>query len=230
MLFLAMDTSSKAGSVAIFDGGELLESLPIGSQSSLNRPSTSNFSSDVAELLKRTGREIGELRTIAVTVGPGSFTGLRVGVVAAKTLGFALKDCQVIGVNTLMAIAASVIENSDHQSVCTVMDAQRGQLFAAQFEAGEPWAPTMSADVKIIEKTDLDPFADGNPITGPGLSKIKELEGMNATPEDQWNCTAEKVGRVAIPRIASGSFDDQWSLKPIYYRASTAEENRLKQK
>ena len=151
------------------------------------------------------------------------------GVVAAKTLAYAL-NCKVVGLNSLAVIAAAAIEETSCSSVCTVMDAQRGQLFAARFEAAEPWAPQMVDDVQIIEKAQLADFAGSASIAGPGLEKLsQDLAEFNTLERHLWSCNAEIVGRSCIPRIESNSFDDHWTLKPNYYRASAAEEKRQRQ-
>lgn len=229
MLILALDTSGKAGSTALFDDSTLLKSRPIGDTSTQRRASASNFSADVAQLLLDSSLTIDQLDVIAVTVGPGSFTGLRVGVVAAKTMAYAL-DCKTIGVNALSAIAAAAIEEAEVSSVCTVMDAQRSQLFACRFEADSTWNPRTVGEVEIIDKTDLTEFAGAMPIAGPGLTKLStNLANLNALERRYWSCNAEWVGQHSYPRVASGSFDDLWGLKPKYYRASAAEEKRQSQ-
>ncbi len=226
MLILALDTSSKAGSAALFEDSRLIQSRAIGDQAAGRRASSSNFSFDVSQLLLDSGHDIVALDVIAVTVGPGSFTGLRVGVVAAKTLAYALGS-QTIGINALSAIAASAIEEAGVSSVCTVMDAQRGQLFACRFEADSSWTPRKVGEVEIIDNTQLTEFAGGMPVAGPGLDKLStDWEDVKPLERRYWSCNAERVGRHSYPRAAKGTFDDYWALKPHYYRASAAEEKR----
>lgn len=229
MLILALDTSSKTGSVAIFEDSELIQSRSIGDRSTERRASASCFPIDVNRLLGEANRKIDDIGVIAVATGPGSFTGLRVGVVAAKTLAYSL-GCKIIGVNALSAISAAAIEGASVSSVCAVMDAQRSQLFAARFESVTSWSPKMIGEVEIIDRKQLIDFAQGDPITGPGLEKVSmELTEVQTLDRRYWSCNAERIGRSSYPRVKSSTFDDPWTLKPRYYRASAAEEKRKSQ-
>lgn len=229
MLILALDTSSKAGSIAVFDDSKLIQSCVIGDQSTQQRASAANFPIDIQRILGEVNRKIDDIEMIAVAVGPGSFTGLRVGVVAAKTLAYSLGS-KIVGVNSLSAISASAIEEASVSSVCAVMDAQRGQLFAARFESNELWAPRMIGEVEIIDREHLIEFANGVPVAGPGLEKLStELTEVNALDRRYWSCNAERIGRCGIALAQSSNFDDLWALKPRYYRASAAEEKRKSQ-
>lgn len=229
MLTLALDTSSKSGSVAVFEDSELIQSSSIGSPSEDRQSSASNFSVDIRRLLDAANRKTADVGVIAVTVGPGSFTGLRVGVVAAKTLAYAV-GCKIVGINSLSAIAAKAIEGTGLSSVCTAIDAQRGQLFAARFQADATWAPKMIGEVEIIDRNHLIDFADGDPVSGPGLERLSnDLSEVQTLDRRYWRCDAETVGRCSFPRAKSSSFDDLWTLKPQYYRASAAEEKRKSQ-
>lgn len=186
----------------------------------------SGFSTTVSELLAAHDRQISQVDVVAVSVGPGSFTGLRVGVVAAKTLAYAT-GCKLVGINTLAAIAANTMASESHKTVYSVVDAQRGQLFVARFHADQRWAPTMEGDVKIVDRSELAQIAQGHPVVGPGLQKMEdELDALTTVDRRFWSCSSECIARAALPRIEADSFDDLWSLKPMYYRASSAEEKK----
>ena len=234
MLLLAIDTSSKNGSVAVFDGNSMIGCQNVEGEGHSASQLTPTIRSTLADL----GIEIATLGCVAVATGPGSFTGLRVGVTTAKVLAYAL-NCKVLGVNSLTAIAAGAFENvsgpSDLQSptaenlgpeVVVTIDAQRQQLFALRCKLAQKWRPQPVGKVEIIERSELASFASETPVLGPGLERLTEsqLGAVHTLKQDLWACSPEKVGRHAIALLESGESDDFWSLKPNYFRASSAEE------
>ncbi len=126
MIVLALDTSLEACSVAIADQGRVLaersEPMPRGHQERL--------APLVAELMAEAGIGFEKLDRIGVTVGPGSFTGLRVGLAFAKGLGFA-RAIPVVGIGTLEALAAGAVG-----PVAAVIDARRDQVYVQGFRDG----------------------------------------------------------------------------------------------
>ena len=101
MIVLALETSALAGSVALFHGDRLLVQRELDS----TRRSAQTLAPALAELLAAAGLTPRDVRLVATTVGPGSFTGLRVGVTTAKTFAYAV-GAEVLGLNTLEVIAA----------------------------------------------------------------------------------------------------------------------------
>ena len=128
MLILAFETTAKAGSVALYENGKLL-----GEQyqnTGLTHSQTLMVMAE--ELLKQCGTTAGEVTDVAVAAGPGSFTGVRIGVAAAK--GFAWgAQLPCVGVSTLEAMAESL--GAWEGTVCPVMDARRSQVYNALFAA-----------------------------------------------------------------------------------------------
>ena len=130
MRILAIESSGRDVSVAALDGGEtgaqLLREVVIpGSQRTAQALAPS-----IAELFAQLGWEPKSVQLVAVAIGPGSFTGLRIGVTTAKTLAYAV-GAEVIGVNTLDVIAHQA--PSMTSPLWSIMDAQRKELFAAKF-------------------------------------------------------------------------------------------------
>ncbi len=189
----------------------------------------------IREAIDQTDYELPDIDLVAATIGPGSFTGLRVGVVTAKTLAFALEK-PVIGVDTLEVIAAQARGQMEvgTQMVCAV-NAQRGQLFCGVFRAAEAGAiERVSPQVEIIDRQELldrlQNFGVGI-VSGPGLRPIEaELQSLaqakpwTLAPPDQWDPTATTVGILGARHFQSGQRDDLWSLSPNYFRPSAAEE------
>ena len=161
---------------------------------------------------------------VAVTTGPGSFTGLRIGVTFAKVFAYAV-GCQVLGVNTLEVIASRAPREAS--AFWVVLDAQRQQLFAAafaRFERGELVSsqPTHVVDVEAW----LENLSPGNTVTGPALAKLRarlpaEVRALDA---GLWQPTAEAVGTLAWKSYSAGRRDDVFTLVPQYFRRTAAEE------
>lgn len=196
----------------------------------------------IKSLFQKTGLPIHSVDLIAVTTGPGSFTGLRVGVVTAKALAYSTQ-AQIIGVNTLEAIAAqtatslpSPTDQMRPARICAVVNAQRQQVFAGYYLSG---GSLSNPDWKIDQVTpneifDREAWADqlqpGDIVTGPGLAGMFPEEGTNKTkgilvaPENCWACTAHSVGQLAWHQFKAGKRDSLWELEPCYFRPSAAEE------
>ena len=121
MKILALETSAKAVSAAVSEDGKI---LACGSQDT-GLTHSRTLMPIVQHLLKNTGMDISEMDAIAVAAGPGSFTGIRIGVAAAKGLAFAA-DKPAVGVSTLAAMARNVAF-ADGLIVCA-MDARRSQI------------------------------------------------------------------------------------------------------
>jgi tRNA threonylcarbamoyladenosine biosynthesis protein TsaB len=146
MRILAFDTATTATTVALADGETVLEGRddpPAGA-----RPRhTSRLMPLIAELLEQAGCGWEQLERVAVGVGPGTFTGLRVGVATARALAHA-RGLELVGISTLESLSL----NSDGDDVCAVLDARRGEVFAAAWKGrrqvleAAPFGPAALAD------------------------------------------------------------------------------------
>ncbi len=216
---LALETSTFSGSVAALEADQLLDEIatPAGTRTAQTLAPT------IRRLLTSVGWEINGVQLIAVTRGPGSFTGLRIGVTTAKTLAYCT-GASLIGVNTLRVLAAQS-EGTDKQLVWAVADAQRQQLFAAQFRRDAELScvrPTA-----ILDKASfLSQLRPGEMVTGPGVQALtSELPAsILASPETSWTPRACTVGKLASQLLQRDGPDDLWSFRPNYFRKSAAEE------
>jgi tRNA threonylcarbamoyladenosine biosynthesis protein TsaB len=217
---LAIETTTFTGSVAAFDAGRLLAEQRLDPQ----KRSAQSLAPAIHHLLTKVGWKPGGVELIAVAVGPGSFTGLRVGVTTAKTLAYTT-GAQVLGVNTLEAIAHRAPKSVVR--LWAVIDAHRGQVFAAQFARDSSGAlRTIDPTRAIDDGAWLALLEPGETVTGPGLSKFQSRlpDGVTALPPDLWPPTAETVGQIALGDHVAGRLGDLWSLAPQYHRQSAAEE------
>lgn len=217
---LALETSSRRGSIA------LLESVQVAAQVDLP-PSTGTaqgLTAAIDSALRSLDWTPGEIQLVAVTNGPGSFTGLRVGVTTAKTFAYAT-GAKVVAVNTLDCIATQTRRQS--RKVHVVIDAQRGDLFAAAYQHQQDGELQLVDPGKIVACREwLNVLEPGVTVIGPGLEKIKDSlpNGVEVAAEHLWQPAAVNVGRLAYARHQDGRYDDFWTLSPVYHRKSAAEE------
>lgn len=222
MRLLAIETTDLSGSVALLDGDRLLESreLPIEPRSA------ATLAPAIDALLSDAGWQAADIKLIAVATGPGSFTGLRVGVTTAKLLAYAV-GAEVIGVGTLDAIAWQ--SPPEVNKLWAIIDAQRQQLFACQFErdAAGDWRALGSPQI-VDQAGWLEELAPGSFVSGPVLAKFKGRLPAGVQPLDAsaWRPSAATVGTIGWQRFQSGHRDTIWSLAPQYYRLSAAEEKQ----
>ena len=228
MLILAFDTSGVAGSVAVLDGPRLLAERVLDPA----RRSAQTLAPAIIDTLARSQVQPAQIRLVATTVGPGSFTGLRVGVTAAKTFAYAV-GAEVIGVSTLEGIAHQCGPLAPRAEVYAVLDAQRKEVFLGRFQneppvVGDelPRLTRLSADAIMAADAWLASLPAGAIVTGMGLNCLQGRLPASAVvaPQSQLEPQAATVGRLAWRDYQLGRRDDLWKLAPVYLRPSYAEE------
>ncbi len=216
----ALETSSFYGSVAgLVDGALILHH-----ELRTDQRTAQSLAPAVARILQDLNWRPRDVDLIAVTQGPGSFTGLRVGVTLAKTMAYAL-GAQVLGVHTLDVIATQA--PTGHAKLSCVLDAHRQQAFCKSFRRGDGQSWEAGDDTRTIG---IDQYvAELTPdiaVSGPLAKKIRTLVGAEITfvDEARWSPSATTVGQLAWREYSAGRRDDVWKLVPSYYRPSAAEE------
>ena len=168
------------------------------------------------------------MQLLAVTIGPGSFTGLRVGVTTAKVFAYAA-GAEVLGIGTLETIAAAAPQAV--AAVSVAVDAQRGDVIAQSFQR-ETTGGMIAVDERSLlpQETWLAKVPPGFAISGPALKKLANSLPAGVTMLDRacWHPTAANVARLAFHDYQSGRRDDLWNLLPVYSRPSAAEEKWAK--
>ena len=228
MLTLAFETSAKAGSVALTEDGKLLgESYQ---NTGLTHSQTLMVMAE--DLLKQCGKTMADVTAVAVAEGPGSFTGVRIGVAAAKGMSWG-GQLPCYGVSTLEAMAVSLGAYEGH--VCACMDARRNQVYNALFLADGGKLTRLSEDraIALAElKTELEHIDGPIFLVGDGaLLTYKTLSGdisnLILPPEHRLHQRAVGVALLAEQKQSAGEPGDGNALSPNYLRLSQAERERL---
>ena len=228
MLLLAFETSAKSCSAALHDGrGLLAESYQ---NSGLTHSQTLMVMAE--DLLKVCGKSAADVTHLAVAAGPGSFTGVRIGVSAAK--GFAWgAEKPVYGVSTLESMALGLGVMDGH--ICCCMDARRKQVYNAIFLA-EKGRLTRVCEDRAISLEELQEelahidgpiylVGDGAELTMRTLGA--EIPELILPPEHRRHQRASGVALAAIGAMERGESADGAALQPNYLRLSQAERERM---
>ena len=184
------------------------------------------------KLIQQGGVSFDQIGLIALPTGPGLFTGIRVGVVSAKSLAYSTK-ADLIGVNTLEVIAAQTAISQDWfgKPVAAVLNAQRQQLFTGQYISSSPWKTEAVAPNQTLTRQNWIDANQCELVTGSGLKPMADAIGAQSevvvAQQSSWECSAASVGKLAWQKYQDGQRDDFWKLEPIYFRPSAAEEARL---
>ena len=228
MLLLTFETSAKAASVALFDGSKLLGE----SYQNTGLTHSQTLMVMAQDLLAQCGYNAQQLQAIAVAAGPGSFTGVRIGVAAAKGIAWG-GQLPCYGVSTLESMAKGLGAFSG--TICAVMDARRSQVYNALFQAENGNISRVTEDRAIALadlaeelKTAKQPIflvGDGSELTWRTLSG--QVEGLVLPQEHRMHQRAVGVGLAALDAIARGESGDAQALQPNYLRLSQAEREKL---
>ena len=218
---LGVETSTFRCQVALALDGKTLfsRSLPDGSKP------TATLVPTICEVCQQAGWSPGELDLVCVNWGPGSYTGLRVGLTCAKTLAFAASAAMATA-DSLEVVACNAPEAE--LVVEVAFDAARGQVFACRFQkSAGSW--TAVNEVRICDASEwAQALARDGLVLGPALVKYRELvpREVRVAAEDRWWPRAERVIQLGLRQFLDAPRREYFSLEPIYLRASAAEENR----
>ena len=228
MLILAFETSAKAASVALVEDGKLLAE----SYQNTGMTHSQTLMVMAEDALKTAGKTVEDVTAVAVAEGPGSFTGVRIGVAAAK--GFAWgREIPCCGVSTLeaMAVSLGIFEGF----VCPVMDARRSQVYNALFYVNhgklERVAPDRAISLEDL-KTELQALekpiylvGDGSDLCYKTLSE--SVANLILPPEHRKHQRSVGVALLAEKKLLAGEECSGATLTPNYLRLSQAERERL---
>lgn len=222
MRILALETTDRRASLAAMDGDNLSSQLTLEP----TKRSAQTLAPGVAELLDQAGWTPADVTLVAVSLGPGSFTGVRIGVTTAKALAYA-RGADILGIDTLEAIAAATPPEFD--AVWVAVDAQRGEAMVRPFRRGaQAWFEPVAAVQRVDAAAWIATLGPGSLVSGPLVERIADRlpPGVLPAPPELRIPTALQVARLARRDYLAGRRDDLWSLAPRYSRPSAAEEKR----
>ena len=226
MTILALDTSSRAASCALMRDGVLVGEF----FANIGLTHSQTAMPMVAQLLAGTNLAITDIDAFAVSTGPGSFTGLRIGIAAVKGMAMASgKPC--VGVSTLMALAAGGCLHRGY--ICPVMDARRGQVYTALFESDgktltRRWEDAALSLEDLSDK--LDEISSPILLVGDGavvgIKALGQKENLYLAPERFLHQRAGAIASIANDIYHSGGLVSPAQLAPSYLRLPQAERER----
>lgn len=220
MKILAIDSTANTSTVAVLENDTLL---------SLYTANTKNTHSEtllpmVKSVLSTLNLTVDDMDALAVSQGPGSFTGVRIGVATVKGLAFG-KNKKCVGVSTIEALAENL--EGFFGIVCPIMNARRGQVYTGAFLNGE-----RILDDQCMMLCDLIPILEGYGVpiyfVGDGYSLIENMgnASFKHTPEMLRYQNAYSVGKVAYKKLLNKEYTDDEGLRVEYLRKPQAERER----
>ncbi|MDU1043343.1 MULTISPECIES: tRNA (adenosine(37)-N6)-threonylcarbamoyltransferase complex dimerization subunit type 1 TsaB [Peptoniphilus] len=213
MKVLGIDTSTKTTAIGLIDDDEVLAEYNL-----TGRVSHSESVTDmIEEIFEKFEFNIEEIDLIAVGIGPGSFTGLRIGITIAKVMAFALKK-EVIGVSSLIANGMS-----DAGVVATIVDARRGNVYASIIKNDEEPEVLFEDNIVNFEdlKRELNKY-ESICITGiDGKKFFHEIK--NAKLSKNLNIKGTNIAKLGLINYKKNGGDDIFNLVPNYLKISQAE-------
>lgn len=222
---LLLETSHQPGLVALAEGDRVLGERSLDQA----RRHARDLVPAAKELLAERAWSPRDLQGVIVGIGPGSYTGLRVGIMSAKTLAYAT-GCALIGVETFAAIAWQA--PAEAMRLAVISDGQQGKIYVQHFSRSPSgWS--------IDDALAIRPFAEwlatcpaDTWVSGPGLETFLDRvpTRQSVVPRPDWSPRAEALLALGLTAYRSGRRDDPFALEPLYLRPSSAEELWAKRK
>lgn len=225
MRILAMDTSSNVATVAVLDNGVIIGEYSCNK----GKNHSQRLMPMIQTLLDAVGFKASDMDAFAASIGPGSFTGLRIGVTTVKAMAFAAQK-PVVSVYTLDALAYNL--PSAKALICPVIDARNSQVFTAvyRFASGKLERLTDYLGIHIEELSDiLDNMVGDVIFTGDACNMHKAFfaeklgDRVSIAPPNAAHAKASSVAVIAGELLSEGKLESCYDMVPFYLRKSQAE-------
>lgn len=210
---LHLETSTKACSVALSVGGELVELKESVTDAYSHSESLTLF---IQEVMNSAKLEMNQLKAVSVTSGPGSYTGLRIGVSTAKGLCYAL-GIPLIAVDSLISMATIAKEKHPNKNLCALIDARRMEVFSAIYFSNLEVMKPISADVLEDENAyaAFEPFV----YFGDGAPKMAEAwKNRNCSIDLEIHASAIGQIKIAHQKFQNADFENVAYFEPFYLK------------
>lgn len=218
-LILQIETATQTCSVALAQDGVLLNVME-KTERNIHAGVITLF---IEELMQKAGKQFSELDAIAVSMGPGSYTGLRIGVSTAKGLCYAL-DIPLIAINTLEAMAAGFMSKCFSVNAktvfCPMIDARRMEVYAAVYNYQNELI--LETEAKIIDEQSFSDLLNQYIVYffGDGAAKCDAILGLhlNARVMDDFENSASHLTSLAFEKFKQQAFEDVAYFEPFYLK------------
>ena len=222
-LILNIETSTKNCSVSLTESGSVIAMKQINDGKYSHNENLHTF---IVDVLKEADKKINELEAVAVSKGPGSYTGLRIGVSAAKGLCFSL-DIPLISISTLQSLALQV--QAEDAYIVSMLDARRMEVYSAVYDESTILVREIRAE--ILEENSFEEFLNKKTVyfIGDGVEKTKTLiSHKNAVFIDDKLPTAIEMASLSYSKFQRKDFEDVAYFEPFYLKDFVATTNKKK--
>jgi tRNA threonylcarbamoyladenosine biosynthesis protein TsaB len=216
---LLIETSGRTGFVAVALGGELRGVRRLTE----TRRQARDLAPAVAELLREQGWRPVEVQAVVVGRGPGSYTGLRVGIMSAKAFAYAT-GCALVAVDTFAVVADQCPDEVNRVDV--LADAQQDKVYVQPYGRSDGgWQPLALLVIRPFDIW-LAGCEQGAWVSGPGLHRWEPRlpAGTAVVEAARWYPGPESLLRLGLALFLAGERADLWALEPLYLRPSAAEQ------
>ena len=220
MKILALDTATQSCSVAVTDEGSLSAELSIVKSQTHSK----HLMELIHSVLEIAGFHPGDLDGLAVTIGPGSFTGLRIGISTVKGLAYALAR-PVVGISTLEALAWQCGQTS--YLICPLLDARKGEVYGATYRFNKGQLIQKTGPRAMVPEAVVEDIKSPCVFIGTGARLYRQdivavAKGLaHFVPEGQNMIRASSVAFLSMPRFEANDTDEVGGLVPHYCHVVT---------
>ena len=216
-IILGIETATKVCSIALSKDDELLAIEEVGGEYS-HAENVTNF---IEKVVKKANIQFNDIDAIAVSKGPGSYTGLRIGVSSAKGLCYALNK-PLIAIDTLQAMALRMAKQTTDKNLlfCPMIDARRMEVYTAIYNASNELIEPISA--KIIDENSFSQLLTKQKVLffGDGAEKCKIIfeQHSNALFNDDILPSATEINELALKKLNNNELEDVAYFEPFYLK------------
>lgn len=214
-LILSIETSTKTSSIAIHEKGELIACQHIH----LEKSHSEYLALSIKYLFETSGFKMNDLEAVAISKGPGSYTGLRIGTSSAKGICYAL-DAKLIGINTLEAMAFGISPYYNNEVIlCPMIDARRMEVYCLLTRPDISIVEETQA--KIIDEHSFESYLKEHKIVffGNGAGKCRDaINHQNAVFMEGIQPSSEHIGSLAWKAFQSHKFENLAYFEPFYLK------------